>query len=115
MNQIFQSSPPESHKIPLWERILQLFLILGTAFYALWQFGIKRLIWEKNNGDLRPLIIIVIIATLIVFGYFMILIYSNHRKINAGLTQLNPIQRYLGYLKIVFIWIAIIILGIIIK
>ncbi|MBM2820394.1 MAG: hypothetical protein HW405_154 [Candidatus Berkelbacteria bacterium] len=60
------------YPVPGWERILQIFLILGTAVYALWQFGLKRFILQETSegSDLKSLIFAISMAVLFIFGYY---------------------------------------------
>ncbi len=98
------------YKVPWWERVLQIFLVFATAAYALWVLGIRKFINDEiaKGGDLRPLIITLVVSVLFIAGLYFFYLFANWQQIKAGESKQSPKERFIGYLKIVGVWIFLV-------
>ena len=86
------------YPIPIWERIIQILLIFLTSVYAAWSLGFQRLIDEQS--EFFPLLATLILASVMIFVYYMIILLPNKKLIDSSLTSQTMQSRMQSYLKL---------------
>lgn len=100
-----------SHKISIFERLIQLVLLFFVAAYAIWSMGLSRLVGEY---DLKIILQVLLIAASMIFLYYLAVILTSKEN-RAVLTNQTPSQRKLLYIRILINIVAITLLNYFLK